>query len=114
MSEKMLLDWIERDRAELIAFLQDFARQKGPNPPGDTRSTARFVTGYLDRQGLPYRIIAPHPEMPNIVATFDGGSPCRHLVCNVHMDVLPGADDGLGCTKDPWGGELIDGKIYGR
>lgn len=114
MSEKMLLDWIERDRAELIAFLQDFARQKGPNPPGDTRSTARFVTGYLDRQGLPYRIIAPHPEMPNIVATFDGGSPGRHLVLNGHMDVFPVADDGLGWTKDPWGGELIDGKIYGR
>jgi succinyl-diaminopimelate desuccinylase len=114
MSEKVLLDWIEHDRAELIAFLQDFARQKGPNPPGDTRSTARFVTGYLDRQGLPYRIIAPHPEMPNIVATFDGGLPGRHLVLNGHMDVFPVADDGLGWTKDPWGGELIDGKIYGR
>jgi len=43
---------------------------KGPNPPGDTRSTAEFVTGELTAQGLDYRIISPHPEMPNIVATF--------------------------------------------
>jgi succinyl-diaminopimelate desuccinylase len=114
MSEKELLDWIERDRSELIAFLQDFVRQKGPNPPGDTRSTAQFITGHLDRQGLPYRIIAPHPEMPNIVASFEGGSPGRHLVLNGHIDVFPVADDGLGWSRDPWGGELVDGKIYGR
>lgn len=109
-----LLDWIDRDRDELIEFLRNFVRQKGPNPPGDTRSTAEFVTRYLDSQGLPYRIISPHPEMPNIVATFEGGSPGRHLVLNGHIDVFPVADDGLGWTKDPWGGELIDGKIYGR
>lgn len=114
MSEKVLLDWIERDRSELIGFLQDFVRQKGPNPPGDTRSTALFITNYLDKQGLPYRTIAPHPEMPNIVASFEGGSPGRHLVLNGHIDVFPVADDGLGWSKDPWGGELIDGKIYGR
>ena len=28
--------------------------------------------------------------------------------------MFPVADDGLGWTKDPWGGELVDGKIYGR
>ena len=114
MPEKVLLDWIERDRSELIEFLQDFARQKGPNPPGDTRSTARFITNYLDKQGLPYRMIAPNPEMPNIVASFEGGSPGRHLVLNGHIDVFPVADEGLGWSKDPWGGELADGKIYGR
>lgn len=114
MPHTELLNWIERDRTELIEFLRNFVRQKGPNPPGDTRSTADFITRYLDQQGLTYRVIAPHPEMPNIVASFEGGSPGRHLVLNGHIDVFPVADDGLGWTKDPWGGELIDGKIYGR
>ncbi len=50
-------------------------RCRGPNPPGDTRSTADFITGELKRRGLDYRIIAPHPEMPNIVATFAAGQP---------------------------------------
>ena len=109
-----LLDWVDRDRELLIAFLRDFVRCKGPNPPGDTRSTAEFVTGHLAAQGLDYRIIDPHPEMPNIVATFEGGAPGKHLVLNGHIDVFPVADDGLGWTRDPWGGELIDGKIYGR
>lgn len=111
---QQLIDWIEQDREALVTFLRDFVRQKSPNPPGDTRSTARFVTGHLDRHGAPYRIISPHPEMPNIVGSFEAGTPGRHLVLNGHIDVFPVADDGLGWSKDPWGGELIDGKIYGR
>ena len=111
---EQLLRWIDEDRDMLIEFLRGFVRQKGPNPPGDTRSTADYIKAYLDKQGLGYRIISPHPEMPNIVASFEGVSPGRHLVLNGHIDVFPVADDGLGWTKDPWGGELIDGKIYGR
>jgi hypothetical protein len=70
-----LLDWIERDRDELVRFLQDFFRHKSPNPPGDTRSTAKFITTVLDQQLLPYRVISPHPEMPNIVGAFDAPTP---------------------------------------
>ena len=111
---EQLIAWIEQDRDTLVAFLRAFVRCKGPNPPGNTRSTADFVTGELKKRGLYYRIIAPHPEMPNIVATFEAGHPGKHLVLNGHIDVFPVADDGLGWTRDPWGGELVDGKIYGR
>ena len=111
---QQLIDWIAQDRNDLIAFLRDFVRHKSPNPPGDTRATAAFITGHLDRHGVPYRIISPHPEMPNIVGSFDCANAGRHLVLNGHIDVFPVADDGLGWTRDPWGGELIDGKVYGR
>ena len=113
-ARKQLLDWIEQDRGLLVDFLRGFVRCKSPNPPGDTRSTAKFITSELDKRGLAYRIISPHPEMPNIVASFDAASAGRHLVLNGHIDVFPVADDGFGWTKDPWGGELIDGKVYGR
>ena len=111
---KQLLDWIDRDRDDLVRFLQAFVRQRSPNPPGDTRDVARFVTAFLDQQALPYRIISPHPEMPNIVGSFDCTDPGRHLVLNGHIDVFPVADDGAGWSKDPWGGEIAEGKIYGR
>jgi succinyl-diaminopimelate desuccinylase len=111
---QQLLDWIERDRDELVRFLQAFVKHKSPNPPGDTREVAGFITKFLDKQGLPYRIIAPHHEMPNIVGAFEGASPGRHLVLNGHIDVFPVADDGAGWSKDPWGGEIVDGKVYGR
>jgi succinyl-diaminopimelate desuccinylase len=114
MDREQLKTWIEEDREALVTFLRVFVRCKGPNPPGDTRSTAEFITSELKTRGLDYRIIAPHPEIPNVVASFEASKPGKHLVLNGHIDVFPVADDGHGWTKDPWGGELIDGKIYGR
>ena len=51
--------------------------------------------------------------MPNIVATFAGSRPGRHLALNGHIDVFP-VGDGAGWSQDPWGGALVDGRIYGR
>lgn len=110
--KRQLLQRIDADKDRLIDFLRGFIRCKSPNPPGDTRGVAAYVRGFLDDHGLGYRVIAPHELMPNIVATFDAASPGRHLALNGHMDVFP--VDPTGWSVDPWGGELIDGRIYGR
>jgi succinyl-diaminopimelate desuccinylase len=108
-----LLARIEADRDLLIGFLRDFIRCASPNPPGDTRAAAAHISRLLDARGVSYRVIAPNEAMPNLVASFDAGKPGRHLALNGHIDVFP-VGDGAGWTRDPWGGELIDGKIYGR
>jgi succinyl-diaminopimelate desuccinylase len=111
--KEMLLGWIEGDRERLIEFLRQFIRCKSPNPPGDTLEAAAHVTGFLDQAGLDYRVIAPQANMPNFIASFAGGAPGRHLVLNGHIDVFPVEDDS-GWSQDPWGGDLVDGRIYGR
>jgi succinyl-diaminopimelate desuccinylase len=108
-----LAGWIEAERQHLIEFLQDFVRAKSPNPPGDTRLAASHITDYLRRHELPFRVVAPQETMPNIVGSFEGGSPGRHLVLNGHIDCFP-VGDGHGWTQDPWGGAVVDGKLYGR
>ncbi|MCC6470085.1 MAG: M20/M25/M40 family metallo-hydrolase [Alphaproteobacteria bacterium] len=113
-ARERILGWIDQERAQMIGFLQEFVRCRTPNPPGDTRSAAGVVTRFLDRHELPYRVIAPNAEMPNIVGSYDGLGPGRHLVLNGHMDVFPVAENGAGWTKDPWGGEIAEGKLYGR
>ena len=41
--------------------------------------------------------------------------PGRHLVLNGHIDVFPVADaTARDWSRDPWGGQIVDGKIYGR
>lgn len=113
MSEKQaLLAAIDRDRDEIIEFLRGFIRAKSPNPPGDTREAAAYVGKFLKALGLEYRTVAPMPEFPNLVASFEAPQPGRHLVLNGHMDVFP--VDESGWTQEPWGGALVDGKIYGR
>ena len=90
--KQALLDRIEADRDMLIEFYSKFVQAKTPNPPGDTREAVAHIRAFLDAHGLPYRIIDPHPEFPNVVGTFECGDPGRHLVLNGHIDVFrPGA-----------------------
>ena len=108
-----LLKWIDEDREKLISFLSDFIQAKSPNPPGDTRKAATHITKFLDQNKLPYRKIAPMEEMVNIVGSFDGGAEGKHLVLNGHIDVYPVGDAGE-WMHDPWGGEVVEGKVFGR
>lgn len=113
MSAETLLAWIERDRGRLVGFLQDFTRIDTCNPPGDTRRGAELVVGVLDSAGLPFRTVAPHADKPNLVASVAGPAPGRHLVLNGHLDVFPIGDPAR-WTRDPLGGELDGGRVWGR
>ena len=111
--KQRLLGWIEADRDKLIRFLSEFLTKENPNPPGDTRTGADFVTDFLDREGLAHRRIVAHPEMPNIVASFDGPKTGKHLVLNGHLDVFP-VEQPQSWTHGPWSGDIADGCIWGR
>jgi len=108
-----LLAWIDSDRNRLIGFLQDFIRIDTSNPPGDTREGAAFLKRFLDQNGLPYRIVAPQETMPNLIASFRCNVPGRHLVLNGHIDVFPAGDLKL-WTRNPWSGDIVEGRIFGR
>ncbi|MCC7271529.1 MAG: M20/M25/M40 family metallo-hydrolase [Alphaproteobacteria bacterium] len=111
---EQILRWIDDEQGAIVAFLQRFVRARSPNPPGDTLEAAAVVRAFLEENGLPFRIVAPQPTMPNFVGSFDGGAgKGKHLVLNGHIDVFP-VGDGRGWTRDPWGGEIVDGKLYGR
>ncbi|MEM1384536.1 MAG: M20/M25/M40 family metallo-hydrolase [Pseudomonadota bacterium] len=111
-----LLDIIEAERDRIVAFFRDFVRQASPNPPGDTVEATRHITDFLTAEGAPHRLVAPQPTMPNVVGTVEGAAPGRHLVLNGHIDVFPVGQDpsAEGWTTEPWGGEIRDGKLYGR
>jgi succinyl-diaminopimelate desuccinylase len=112
-TKKQLLKWINEDKDKLINFLSGFIQAKSPNPPGDTREAAAYITKFLYENNLPYRIIAPKEEIVNIVGTFDCGAEGKHLVLNGHIDVYPVGDTDK-WVHDPWGGEIAEGKIFGR
>jgi succinyl-diaminopimelate desuccinylase len=50
--------------------------------------------------------------MPNVLATLENG-PGRHLVLNGHLDTFP-VGDPTRWSHDPFGGEVTDGRIFGR
>ncbi len=110
---EMLLEWIEADRDKLIGFFSGFVQAKSPNPPGDTRDAVTHIASFLDAEEAPYRVIAAHPEMSNVVGTFEGAEAGKHLVLNGHIDCFPVNEDEP-WTHGPWSGAVADGKVWGR
>lgn len=108
-----LLAAIDADRDQHICFLQDFVRAPSPNPPGDTRAAANLIVRYLADHGVAGTVVAPQPEMPNVVADCAGRVEGRRLVLNGHIDVFP-VGDAKGWTRDPWSGDLEGGTLHGR
>jgi succinyl-diaminopimelate desuccinylase len=113
-TKRQLLAWIDADRDRLITFLSQFVQAKSPNPPGDTREAAAHITRFLEDADLPYRTIDPKPEFPNIVASFEGGAPGKHLVLNGHIDCFPAGEHETWTHGGPWSGAIVDDKIWGR
>ena len=105
---------------EAVAFTSDLIRLPTVNPPGDAyEDCARFIGDTLARfqfdveyhaaEGRPEHTRA-HPRI-NVVGTRRGRAlrPLVHL--NGHFDVVPA---GAGWTGDPFGGEVRDGRVWGR
>ncbi len=110
---EQILAWIEADRERLIRFLSDFVKIETPNPPGDTRAAADFLIREVAAEGAPIEIRKAKEHLPNVVGLFEGARPGKHLVLNGHIDVFP-AGDPAGWQRDPWSGDVADGKIFGR
>src|SRR5262249_16244197 len=87
-----LVRLLDAERERMIAFLQGFARIDTSNPPGDTRAGADYIKAFLDAEKLPYRVIAPHDDKPNLLGSFAGAGAGKHLVLNGHIDVFPIGD----------------------
>jgi len=107
-------------RDDLIALTQDLIRIPTLNPPGrDYRLICEYLDKRLKGHGFQTELIRAYgtpgdsEKYPrwNIVARREGSvaGDCVHF--NSHTDVV---EVGAGWTRDPFGGELIDGKIYGR
>jgi len=93
---------MEVDSVRLVRWLQELIRI--PSVTGNEEAIARYVEEEL--RGLGYR---PRVEANNVhVETGDGpGS----LLLNSHLDTV---ELGSGWTRDPFGGVLENGKVYGR
>ncbi|WP_135504344.1 acetylornithine deacetylase/succinyl-diaminopimelate desuccinylase family protein [Roseovarius aestuariivivens] len=106
--------------SDLIALTQDLIRIPTRNPPGENyREICEFLDRRLSGAGFKTEMIRAegalgdsdkHPRW-NIVARREGDRAGQCVHFNSHIDVV---EVGHGWTTDPFGGELRDGRIYGR
>ncbi len=120
MNDYQKLDaWIDAHFDEEVRFLQELVRVPTDTPPGNNAPHAERTSELLNAFGFEaekHRV--PESEVrdyglqsiTNLIVRRKYGAG-RTVALNAHGDVVP---PGEGWTHDPYGGEIVDGKIYGR
>ena len=111
--------WIDAHFDEQVRFLQALIRIPTDTPPGNNAPHAQHTAALLEAMGLN---VEQHPvpaaevraaglqSITNLIVRRKYGTG-RTIALNAHGDVVP---PGEGWSHDPYGGEIEDGKIYGR
>lgn len=111
--------WVDAHFDEQVRFLQELVRVPTDTPPGNNAPHAERTAELLTSLGLPPE---KHPVPADEVNAYGLQSITnlivrRHyaegptIALNAHGDVVPPGD---GWTHDPYGAEIVDGKMYGR
>lgn len=107
-------------RDDLVEFTRDLVKIPTLNPPGlNYREICEFLETRLQNSGFATELlraegaIADSDKYPrwNIVARHEGSGSGECVHFNSHIDVV---QVGQHWSKDPFGAEVRDGKIYGR
>ena len=100
------------DTEEAVAFLQALVRVPSVNPPGDVRDAVAVCATPLHDAGFAVRTEAIDDAKPNLIAEI-GPTDGPTLCFNAHLDVVPTGEEAA-WTHPPFGGEIADGRVYGR
>jgi acetylornithine deacetylase/succinyl-diaminopimelate desuccinylase-like protein len=106
---------INKATEETVKHLVRLVQAETINPPGNELPAIMVVKEILDGTGFPqnaYKIVESEPNRVNLVARLKGDGSERPLLLSGHVDVVPVERDQW--SHDPFGGEVIDGVIWGR
>jgi len=118
-SRATIHEYLAAHRADEAGFLAELVKVPSDNPPGDCAAHASRAALLLEQLGFK---VARH-VVPDALVRTNGMISCVNLLiretfgpgptiaCNAHGDVVP---PGTGWTVDPYGGEVRDGRMYGR
>jgi len=103
--------------ADLVSLLQHLVRIPSVNPdnsPGTDKTgeaeIANFLTGWLEAIGAEVVLEEIFPGRPNLIARFAPVDGRPRILLGPHLDTV-----GVGgMIVEPFGGEIRDGKIWGR
>lgn len=118
-SQEQIDAWIDAHFDEEVAFLQALVRVPTDTPPGNNAPHADLTAQLLGKLGFDAEV---HPVPAADVQSYGLQSITNLIVrrrygegptvaLNAHGDVVP---PGEGWTRDPYGGEVVEGKLYGR
>ena len=111
--------WVDAHFDEELRFLQELVRVPTDTPPGHNAPHAQRAAELLQAFGfeaeqypVPQEQVRAYgmQSITNLIVRRRYGAG-RTIALNAHGDVVP---PGEGWTHQPYGGEIVDGKMYGR
>ena len=112
--------WIDAHFDEEVRFLQALVQVPTDTPPGNNTPHAERTAALLSDFGwhaeqhvVPSEQVHAYglQSLTNLIVRRHLGEGGRTVALNAHGDVVP---PGEGWTHAPYGGEVLDGKLYGR
>jgi succinyl-diaminopimelate desuccinylase len=112
--------WIETHFDEQVTFLQAIIQVPTDTPPGNNTKHALHVSELIKSFGMyaeAYEVstdvvqAAGLESITNLIIKRNYGQGGKTLALNAHGDVVP---PGEGWTYPPYGGEIHEGRVYGR
>jgi acetylornithine deacetylase/succinyl-diaminopimelate desuccinylase-like protein len=102
---------------ETVELLQTLIRNRcvndGTPESGEEVRNADVLQSLIEGAGVAVERFEPTPGRVSIVGRIEGSDPDAKSLCFMgHTDVVPVNPDGW--DRDPFGGELIDGEVWGR
>lgn len=111
--------WIDAHFDEQVRFLQELVRVPTDTPPGNNaphaERTAELLQAFgfdAEKHAVPAQAVKDYglESITNLIVRRRYGDG-RTVALNAHGDVVP---PGEGWTHDPYGGEVVDGQMFGR
>jgi succinyl-diaminopimelate desuccinylase len=115
MDEAKLLALVKRN--ELVGLTQELVRIDSvirPETGHTEHEVVEYLSSWVQRElGLQPTVETVQPGRENLFFTLDSGRPGPCLLLEGHTDVVSEGERGR-WSADPFGGELKEGRIYGR
>ena len=97
----------------LQTLIRNACVNDGTPSSGHEVRNADVLQTYLEGAGLAVERYEPTPGRVSLVARIEGSETGAPSLCLMgHTDVVPVDPDGW--SRDPFGGELVDGEVWGR
>lgn len=93
-------------------ILQHLIRFDTTNPPGRERECVLYIRDLLASVGIEATLLARDPDRPNLIARLPGRGEAPPFLLYGHVDVVTAARQRW--ERQPFGGELADGYVWGR
>src|SRR5436305_1452043 len=118
MTREAVLATVDGARDEIVELTRALVALQtvntGEMPTGNETMAAEFLRAKLVAEGIrDAEVLGRTPERGNLVARLPGASGQSKLLLISHTDVVP-VGDAATWTRDPFGGEVVDGRLYGR